>query len=395
MFYQLPPVGNPICLCPHADASTSSLFSSYKIQFYASGTAALAAAILVAIKQKKSKNIDSNISDNIPEIILPAYACPDLISAVVYAGGKPVLVDLEADRPWLELAQLSSAITVNTAAIIAVNLFGISERWSQLRKLAKQQNIVLIEDSAQYFPAGENLSQDRVQDWQGDLVVLSFGRGKPVSLLGGGAVLTKKAALYEHLPNPGGAASGLIPQLSFGLKARLYNFMISPLIYWLPQSLPFLHLGETRYHALSDIEGLDQVRLELLKGNISRYQNDAEAITRCEKISAILDSQNAINNLPRLCNMKANHRLLRYPLLLDATHRNKVYQKLKQAGLGASILYPTSLPKIAGLKGILDDKLAFPNAEMFASRLLTLPTHSHVSEKDIGKINTILKQVTV
>ncbi len=391
MFYQLPPVGNPICLCAQADTSISSLFSSHQIQFYASGTAALAAAILAAIKQKNSAALDRQT----PEIILPAYACPDLISAVVYAGGKPVLVDLEADRPWLGLAQLSAAITENTVAIIAVNLFGISERWPQLRELAEQQNIVLIEDSAQYFPAGDNLSQDRQQDWQGDLVVLSFGRGKPVSLLGGGAVLTKKTALFERLPNPGSVASDLIPRLSFGLKARLYNFMISPLFYWLPQSLPFLHLGETRYHALSDIEGLDQVRLDLLKGNISRYQNDTAAITRCEKISAILDSQDKINNLPRLCKMKANRRLLRYPLLLDAVSRDRVYRKLKQAGLGASILYPASLPKITGLKGILDDKLAFPNAEMFASRLLTLPTHSHVSEKHLQKINTILKQIAV
>lgn len=391
MFYQLPPVGNPICLRAQTDTSTASLFSPYHTRFYASGTAALAAAIIAAIKRNNSKTLDRQAA----EIILPAYACPDLISAVVYAGGKPVLVDLEADRPWLGLTQLSAAITENTVAIIAVNLFGISERWPQLRKLAKQQGIVLIEDSAQYFPAGDASQKDNQQNWQGDLVVLSFGRGKPVSLLGGGAVLTKKTDLLEYLPKPESIASGMVARLVFGLKARLYNLMISPLFYWLPQSLPFLHLGETRYHALSDLDGLDQVRLDLLSSNIRHYQNDAEAITRSEKISAILNSQDKITNLPRLCNMKVSRRLLRYPLLLDVASRDKVYRKLKQAGLGASILYPASLPKIVGLKDILDDKLAFPNAEMFSSRLLTLPTHSHVSEKDINKIKTILKSISI
>ncbi len=386
MFYQLPPVGNPICLRAQVGTSISSLFPSYQIQFYASGTAALAAAIIAAIKQQDSRT---------PEIILPAYACPDLISAVVYAGGKPVLVDLEADRPWLGLAQLSAAITENTVAIIAVNLFGISERWPQLRKLTEHQGIVLIEDSAQYFPAGDASQKDNQQNWQGDLVVLSFGRGKPVSLLGGGAVLTKKPDLLEYLPKPESIASGLIPRLVFGLKARLYNLMISPLFYWLPQSLPFLHLGETRYHALSSLDGFAQVRLDLLSSNICHYQNDAEAITRSEKISAILNSQDKITNLPRLCNMKVSRRLLRYPLLLDVASRDKVYRKLKQAGLGVSILYPASLPKIMGLKDILDDKLAFPNAEMFSSRLLTLPTHSHISEEDIKKIKAILKQIVL
>ena len=53
-----------------------------------------------------------------------------------------------------------------------------------LRPLADAAGAVLIEDSAQAFP------RDGGGDfWQGDLVVLSFGRGKPVSLLGGGAVL--------------------------------------------------------------------------------------------------------------------------------------------------------------------------------------------------------------
>ena len=379
MLYQLPPVGNPIRLHAQADASDLSLAASYQLQFYASGTAALAAAIIAAIKQTDK---------NAPEIILPAYGCPDLISAVVYAGAKPVLVDLEIDRPWLGLSQLSSAITENTVAIIAVDLFGIPERWPQLREVIAQRNIVLIEDSAQYFPA-----DDVQQGWQGDMVVLSFGRGKPVSLLGGGAVLTKISALFEHLPKPPGNASGFIQRLSFSLKARLYNAMISPLVYWLPQALPFLHLGETCYHELSDIEAMDQVRLELLKGNINAYQDDARAIARCDDISSMLDSLGEIHNLPRLCELTITRRLLRYPLLLDDATRDRVYQKLKQAGLGVSIMYPASLPNITGLQGVIDDRQNFPNAEMFASRLLTLPTHSQVSEKDIEKMNTVLKQI--
>ncbi len=372
-----------------AKAAHSSLFPSYQIQFYASGTAALAATIIAAIKHKT----DHATKQTNAEIILPAYACPDLISAVIYAGGKPVLVDLDVDRPWLGLTQLSAAMTEHTVAIIAVNLFGIAERWQQLRNIAKQHDVVLIEDSAQFFPADDDSSPGSAHDWQGDMVVLSFGRGKPVSLLGGGAVLTKHSDLLTQLPKPEDLVSGTSPHIKFTVKTTLYNLMISPLFYWLPQSLPFLHLGETRYHPLSAIEGLDRVRLDRLQGNISRYQSDVKARTRCADISIMLDSQDKITNLPQLCQPQANHRLLRYPLLLDASLRDQVYQKLQQGGLGASILYPTSLPKIAGLKGILDDKLPYPNAEMFASKLLTLPTHSHVSNKSINKINTILKNV--
>ena len=381
MFYQLPPVGNPVslhaCEQARADLAEVSLFSSYQTQYYVSGTAALAAALAAAIKVKDG---------GVAEIIIPAYACPDLVSAVVFAGAKPVLVDFEADRPWLDLSQTANAITENTAAIVAVNLFGINERWSQLQALAKQKGIVLIEDSAQYFPGG-----NEQQNWQGDLIVLSFGRGKPVSLLGGGAVLTKKPSLFELLPKPQSRAVTVGQRLLFSLKARMYNAMISPFLYWLPQALPFLHLGETRYHALTGIEALDKAHSDLLMCNISRYQDDTEVTARCERISSMLDSLDKINNLPRLCNMEENRRLLRYPLLLEVESRDRVYQKLKQAGLGVSIMYPTSLPKITGLTHILDNKQGFPNADMFASRILTLPTHASVCEKNIEKMKAILR----
>jgi len=378
MFYRLPPVGNPVSLNAKPNLVAASFFSTNQIRFYNSGTAALAAAICAAKELKKNTN---------PEVILPAYACPDLVSAAVFAGVKPVLVDFEAGRPWLDLSQLAHAITENTIAIIGVNLFGIAERWKQLSELAIHNNVVLIEDSAQYFPGG-----DEQHDWKGDLVVLSFGRGKPVSLLGGGAVLAKSTELFDLLPKPEVKTASIRQRLSFELKARIYNVMISPYLYWLPLMLPFLHLGETRYHALEGIEAMDQVRSELLTSNLSEYQNDIEATGRCKKISSMLDSLDNVNNLPRICKMKANRRLLRYPLLLDAASRNSIYTKLKQAGLGPSILYPACLPRITGLSHIIDDKKCFPNAEMFASQILTLPTHSYVSDGIIEEMKTILSE---
>ncbi len=361
------------------DSAAVTLLSSDQARFYASGTAALAAAIVAAMQVKSIESA---------EVILPAYGCPDLISAVEFAGARPVLVDIEADRPWFDLTQLASAITDNTAAIVAVNLFGISERWTQLRELAQKNNVILIEDSAQYFPGGEEQ-----QDWQGDLVVFSFGRGKPVSLLGGGAVLASTAPLVKLLPQPKTSLTTFHQRFAFNLKAKLYNSMISPLLYWLPQSLPFLHLGETRYHTLQAIEAMDQKRMDLLPANISCYQDDADASIRSEKISLMLDSLTGsparLMNLPRLCNIEANRRLLRYPLLLEAESRDR----LKQAGLGVSIMYPASLPKITGVNHLLDDKQSFPNAEDFASRVLTLPTHTAVSDKDIEKIKKILNEL--
>ena len=94
-----------------------------------------------------------------------------------------------------------------------------------------------------------------------------------------------------------------------------------------------------------------------------------------------------------MCKMEANRRLLRYPLLIEEKYRDSVYQKLKRAGLGASIMYAASLPRIPGMPGGLNNKQGFPNAENFAARLLTLPTHLYVNAKVINKIEAILKDI--
>lgn len=387
MFYTLPPVGNPVCLqgsdVSKADSGEKKLFPPERTRFYASGTAALAAALVAALKLKSIQSA---------EVILPAYGCPDLVSAVEFAGAKPVLVDIEANRPWLDLAQLASAINEKTVAIVVVNLFGIGERWSQIRELAGNNNLVLIEDSAQYFPGAQVPS-----DWCGDLVVFSFGRGKPVSLLGGGAVLVNNASLIDLLPEVAAITVTPRQRFTYKLKASLYNAVVSPRLYWLLEMMPFLHLGETRYHRLDEIAGIDQVRLDLLACNIARYQQDTDANARNERLSAMLVesgcSTTSCINLPHACKADKQNRLLRYPLLLEAESRDSIYNKLKKAGLGVSIMYPASLPKITGLRHILDANQRYPNAEEFASRLITLPTHSYVNKKNIGKMKTILNGI--
>lgn len=379
MFYQLPPVGNPIRLSS-ADQPYAllELFGdAYRPHYFASGTAALSAAISAAIRFKTADK---------PEVILPAYACPDLISAAIFAGAKPVLVDLEADRPWMDLEQLPEKITAQTVAIIAINLFGIAERLEQLRTLTEQTGALLIEDSAQAFP-GDN----EKGIWQGDLVVLSFGRGKPVTLLGGGAVLCNQetlrgSELTRLLPEASKQAEANIPQqIAFWLKAHLYNWMINPGLYWIPKSLPFLQLGETHYHPLSSINAMDKRQLSMLPANVKAYQsNSMNTQNQLQGMLNELDQKNsAILDLPSLCKCTKARRLLRYPLLVEQEFRDQLVTKLQ--GLGVSKMYPAILPKINGLENTLPQG-EFPEAISFSKRILTLPTHSHVGKDDIDKM---------
>jgi len=377
MFYQLPPAGNRLCLsgAGKSESRYENLFSPYRPFFYNSGTASLAAAITAAIRNKP---VDK------PEVILPAYGCPDIVSATIFAGAYPVLIDLENDRPWMNIERLSASINSNTVAVVAVDLLGISERIAAIRNVVDKVDALLIEDSAQAFPHKMEESF-----WGGDIVVLSFGRGKPVTLLGGGAVLVRDPALGRMLPKGTGQyGAGRL----FWLTALLYNWMSSPFLYWIPRGLPFLHLGDTRYRPLNAIETMDPARFRLLDRNVSKYQHDRNDVQAA--LAGIAKETGAsggvVIDLPGVCQVQPHRRLLRYPLLVQAEWRDRVYHRLRNAGLGPSLLYPSSLPRIRGLENLLQGQGDFPAADAFARRILTLPTHDRVRKADVGRIREIL-----
>lgn len=371
MFYQLPPVGNRICLSrqPFDEAVLHADNDSGVVRFYQSGTASLAVSIAAAIKCKRLGN---------PEVILPAYGCPDLVSAAVYAGARPILVDLEPDRPWMDLEQVAACLTSETAAVVATSLCGVSERIPELREITDPASVTLIEDSAQRIPGGDTKSC-----WQGDLVILSFGRGKPVNLLGGGVVLCRDVRLAEFLPVLAPPAPGLFRCLPYRLKVSLYNQLISPRLFWLLRILPFLNIGETLYNRLERICPMDGCRRDVLTANYTGYTNrDLDIQAQVSRMLAGLASK-ALVDLPVVCETPVQQSLLRYPLLVESELRGQLLKRLDRNGLGASTLYPDALTGIKGARGLLSGQGPFPEAERFASRFLTLPTHEGVRPADI------------
>jgi dTDP-4-amino-4,6-dideoxygalactose transaminase len=377
MFYRLPPVGEPI---PRSSGrggeNAEKLFAPYGCTFYGSGTQALAAAVMAAIKLKDTRD---------PEVLIPAYSCPALVSAVIYAQARPILVDLEKDRPWLNLDQLANKLSKRSAAIIAVHLFGIRENLGPIAELSKQAGALLVEDSAQYLPSLDNQSPS-------NFVILSFGRGKPVSLLHGGAVLTTRSQTTGSLVATRGKQSPLLHSAAFSAKAGLYNLFRSPSLYWIPATLPFMHLGETRFEPLASIEPMDEAAMKRLPAAMGAYRE-----ARCE--SQYLTAQmiagfsaNGLINLPQVCNDDQS-RLLRYPLLVRSPRmRDLILRRLCAAGLGASVMYGATLPHVSGLEEMLATQGAFPNAEAFSRKLITLPTHSGVKPSHVRAIGHILEK---
>ena len=376
-FKILRPVGNTINTSKSFD--NKNLFSPYNSTFYNSGTAALAASILACKKLKPA------ISS--PEILVPAYACPDLISAIVYAKAIPVLIDLECASPNMSIECINSTISENTIAIIAIRSFGLNENFEALADITKKHEITLIEDSAQGFP-----SQNMSTYWHGDFIILSFGRGKPVNLMGGGAILTKDEKLCNLLPIPLATSNSIIKNIKYKLKLFLYNKSIRPFIYSLITKIPGINIGQTIYKPLEEITHINTATKYLLSSNFHSYKNKVN----CQKkYQALLKKCNdtLLVDLPTKLSHDMNQPLLRYPILIrNSSTRNRIYKKLKP--YGASIMYKSPLYIIENISlDIKNSNSNYPNATLFAEQLLTLPTHEGVTQNSIKCIEEILSQI--
>ncbi|MCP4266778.1 MAG: DegT/DnrJ/EryC1/StrS aminotransferase family protein, partial [Candidatus Brocadiaceae bacterium] len=297
MFQVYRPAGNRISL--KTSHFGEKRFAPYRFAFYQSGTAALSAAIAASIE------VNGGVAED-PEIILPAYACPDLVSAVLYAGAKPVLVDLEEDSSYLSLDELSQAISVKTVAIIAVNFLGISERVKELRAICEKQNLLLIVDSAQWFPV------HRLQDeWSGDFNIISFGRGKPVNLLHGGAVITSDHIYHDKLQAKTPAPSGNIEHLKQILKIIIYNIVIQPVVYGVVTLIPGLNIGTTIFRPLKSISAMKHFHTQLIERNMSMFNNQHRISLIHKKLASI--SNHILLDLLADTTEANNTLMLRYP----------------------------------------------------------------------------------
>lgn len=383
---KLRPVGSRVPL-PQADCGVLAApwAGHYDSVFVNSGTAALSLAVKLSVNGRR-------ISQS-AEVILPAYGCPDLIAAVVAQGARPVLVDLAKGRPWMNLVAVENAVTNNTVGIIAVGFLGIPERLFALRRIADKAGIMLIEDSAQVFPP---FSSD---NGLADYLILSFGRGKPINLMGGGALLIRKdhgqviAGVLAALPEVEVSAGA-----SWRFKRWLFNLMLTRPLYGVMERIPLLGIGQTVFHPLASVnrqapvEGLLEAGIE---GFNNRKDNGAaysKALLKLIGKGWVQIAQECFHEAAIEGSVPPSPNLLRYPLLAPSRQiRDKALLELNRGGIGASAFYGQALPAIDGVSELVAvTPSAFPCACDFAERLITLPAHEDVCIEDIQCVAGIL-----
>ena len=128
------------------------------------------------------------------EVIVPPYTFLATATAVVEANAVPVFADIDLETFNLSPAAVEAAITPNTRAIIPVHMGGQPAEMDALMVIARQHNLVVIEDAAHAHAA---LYRHRPAGSIGHLGSFSFQSSKNLTCGEGGIVTTNDDRLAE------------------------------------------------------------------------------------------------------------------------------------------------------------------------------------------------------
>ncbi len=149
-----------------------------------SGTSALHAALLA-----------HGIGEG-DEVIVPSFTFIATANAPLFVGAQPVFADIEEETYGLEPEDVKRKITGKTKAIIVVHYGGCPCKIREIREIAEDHRLVLIEDAAESL--GATIDGDKVGTF-GASAMFSFCGPKIITTGEGGVLVTDLSSVLEKM----------------------------------------------------------------------------------------------------------------------------------------------------------------------------------------------------
>ncbi len=163
------------------------------------------------------------------EVIVPDFSFIAPAECVRFLGGTPRFADISPETFLIDPLSVKELINPKTKGIIAVNLFGQCAPYTELRRIASQNHLWLLEDAAQSFGAAQN--GKRSGSLLADAAITSFYPTKPLGCYGdGGALFTDNpeiAVRVRKLANHGSTSRYL--HECTGINSRLDSLQAAAL----------------------------------------------------------------------------------------------------------------------------------------------------------------------
>ncbi|MGQ9514400.1 MAG: DegT/DnrJ/EryC1/StrS family aminotransferase [Thermoproteota archaeon] len=304
-----------------------------------SGTAALHAALVAA-----------EVSQG-DDVIMPSFTFVAAAEAILLTGAKPVLADIDPETYTISIDSIEENISSRTKAIIATHLYGLPADIGPIKELAEEKGLVLIEDAAQAL--GAEYQGKRIGSL-GDMTCFSFYATKNLTTGEGGMVTTNDGEYNERLR-------------TFRCHGESKRY-------------ESLRLG-TNYR-MSEIQAaIGVAQLSKLSRFLSRRKRNASILTG--ELAGASEIQLPIEPEGR------THSWNLYTIRIKSggrhsTKRDKIVKNLARKGIQAGVYYPLPIHLMPYYREILRiPSGSFPNSELAARTVLSLPVHPRLDEKSI------------
>jgi dTDP-4-amino-4,6-dideoxygalactose transaminase len=321
------------------------------------------------------------------EVVLPAYTCPVVKTAIKVAGKRIVYVDCEADGLNATSSEFAKEARPGRV-LIPTHLFGYSTDIESICVLARDRGCVTLEDAA----AALGTRRDgRPLSISGDIGIFSFEKSKRIPAFRGAAIVINNEkvldpALLAGWTSPGARRTMPAKELGRGI---LYNAATVPWLYGrftLPQIL-------RRYQRQEDAFDGDEVGSAKQSASYCRELHSYQAslilrmLSRLDEIRAriaglvstyrkTLAGSPIVTFQPPKCD---DGGLLRFPVVFPGRDRKDILRLALREGLSLEINYQRPLAEDADLP-------RFPNAAWAARNVVLLPLYTRLSARDAERI---------
>ncbi len=354
---------------PALGALLAREFAAERVRLLASGTQALQTALVEAARSAGGDVI----------VALPAFTCFDVATAAVGAGVRVALYDLDPRTLSPDLDSLTAALTAGARIVLVTPLYGVPVQWRALIDCAAAVGATVIEDAAQGFGA---LWRGRPLGSLGTASVLSFGRGKGWTGGRGGALLTRGGAGGN---GGNGTGVGLWREAGVLALATAQWAFARPAAYGIPAALPWLGLGETRYHDPVTPRALPRVSAGLLvRGFAGALHESGERRRRARRLLELLALATGVHPIEPPAETTPGY--LRLPLRVSGGLGGLADPEIATR-LGAAPSYPSALGDLAPIRArLVGPARRWPGAQDLVRDLITLPTHSLLNPGDLAAL---------
>ena len=130
----------------------------------------------------------------IGEVIVPPLGWVSDLASIAQLGMKPVIVDIDMKNLAITAENIKNAITPDTKAIVLIHCLGFNGISDEIIKIAKDNNILLIEDCCESH--GATYKGQKIGTF-GDISLFSFYFGHHITTVEGGIICTDNEKLYN------------------------------------------------------------------------------------------------------------------------------------------------------------------------------------------------------